>query len=50
MNQRFAAAMAVYAVLFITAFFLLTGLVLKATLLALALFAAKTLIAHKAGR
>ncbi len=48
MNKRLAAAMAVYAVLFVVAFISLTGLVLKATLLALGLFAVKTLIAHKA--
>lgn len=42
--------MVVYAVLFTLAFATLSGLVLKATALALTLFAVKTLIAFKAGK
>jgi hypothetical protein len=48
MNKRLAAAMAVYGILFLIAFAVLNGLVLKATSIALALFAIKTVIAHKA--
>ena len=50
MNKRFATAMAVYVVLMLIAILTLHGIVLKATALALILFAVKTVIAHKAHR
>jgi len=49
MNQRLAAALAAFAVLFALAFVLLHGMFLYTVLILLAGLAAKTLIAHKAG-
>ncbi|MEP6716651.1 MAG: hypothetical protein ABJC09_13860 [Terriglobia bacterium] len=48
--KRFAIAIATYVALFAIAFFTLYGVVLKATLLALALFAIKTYIAYRSQR
>jgi len=49
MNGRLLGALASYAILSALAFWLLTGLVLKAVLILFAGLLAKTLIAWKAG-